>query len=163
MPDASLSPADRKILETLQTDGRIANVDLADKIGLSPSPCLRRVRQLEEQGMIGGYVALLDRKKLGLDVVAYVEVQVERHNDQLADAFRDAAKAEPEIVAVHMMTGQFDYLLKVVVPTLDDYAQFARLKLLKMPGVKDVRSSFVLETHKDSTALPLSHLQSSAL
>jgi Lrp/AsnC family leucine-responsive transcriptional regulator len=154
-----LTRTDRRILELLQADAHISNVELAERVGLSPSPCLRRVKLLEAQGLIGGYVALLDRRKLGLDVVAFVEVQVDRHSDAGAAAFRAAVQDQPEIVACHMMTGAFDYLLKVVVPNLDAYAEFTLQKLLKMPGVKDVRSSFVLETMKDSTALPLTQLE----
>lgn len=155
----TLTRTDRKILDVLQTDAHVSNVELAERVGLSPSPCLRRVKLLEARGLIGGYVALLDRRKLGLDVVAFVEVQVDRHTDTAAAAFRAAVEGQPEIVACHMMTGAFDYLLKVVVPNLDAYAEFTLLGLLKMPGVKDVRSSFVLETLKDSTALPLTQLE----
>jgi Lrp/AsnC family transcriptional regulator, leucine-responsive regulatory protein len=153
-----LTRADRKILEVLQSDAHLSNVELAERVGLSPSPCLRRVKLLEAQGLISGYVALLDRRKLGLDVVAFVEVQLDRHSDAGAAAFRAAIEGQPEIVACHMTTGAFDYLLKVVAPNLDAYAEFTRQQLLKMPGVKDVRSSFVLETLKDSTALPLAQL-----
>jgi Lrp/AsnC family leucine-responsive transcriptional regulator len=154
-----LSRTDRRILETLQAEGQLSNVDLAARVGLSPSPCLRRVKALEADGVISGYVALLDRRKLGLDVVAYVEVQVDRHNDTVADAFRNAVLRDPAVVACQAMTGAFDYLLKVVVPNLDAYAEFTMRRLLKMPGVKDVRSSFVLETLKDSTALPLTQIE----
>uniref|UniRef100_UPI003460CC55 Lrp/AsnC family transcriptional regulator n=1 Tax=Phenylobacterium montanum TaxID=2823693 RepID=UPI003460CC55 len=153
-----LSRTDRRILETLQVEGQLSNVDLAARVGLSPSPCLRRVKALEADGVISGYVALLDRRKLGLDVVAFVEVQVDRHNDTVADAFRNAILRDPAVVTCQAMTGAFDYLLKVVVPNLDAYAEFTMKRLLKMPGVKDVRSSFVLETLKDSTALPLAQL-----
>ena len=153
-----LSRTDRRILETLQVEGQLSNVDLATRVGLSPSPCLRRVKALEADGVISGYVALLDRRKLGLDVVAFVEVQVDRHNDTVADAFRNAILRDPAVVTCQAMTGAFDYLLKVVVPNLDAYAEFTMKRLLKMPGVKDVRSSFVLETLKDSTALPLAQL-----
>ena len=153
-----LTRTDRKILEVLQADAHVSNVELAERVGLSPSPCLRRVKMLEAQGLISGYVALLDRRKLGLDVVAFVEVQLDRHNDAGASAFRMAVEDQAEIVACHMTTGAFDYLLKVVTPSLDAYAEFTRQHLLKMPGVKDVRSSFVLETLKDSTALPLAQL-----
>ena len=153
-----LSRSDRKILEVLQADGRLSDVELADRVGLSPSPCLRRVKQLEASGLIGGYVALLDRRKLGLGVLAYVEVQLDRHNDAAVEAFREAVVRAPEVVACHMMTGAFDYLLTVVAPDLDAYAEFTIRRLLKLPGVKDVRSSFVLDTLKDSTALPLDQL-----
>lgn len=150
-----LTRTDRRILEVLQTEGRLSNVELAARVGLSASPCLRRVKALEEVGLISSYVALLDRRKLGLDVVAYVEVQVDRRGDAGADAFRQMVLREPAVVACQAMTGAFDYLLKVVTPNLDTYADFTMKRLLKTPGVKDVRSSFVLETIKDSTALPL--------
>ncbi len=154
-----LSRTDRRILETLQTEGQLSNVDLAARVGLSPSPCLRRVKALEADGVIAGYVALLDRRKLGLDVVAFVEVQVDRHNDTVAEAFRHAILRDPAVVTCQAMTGAFDYLLKVLAPNLDAYADFTMKRLLKMPGVKDVRSSFVLETLKDSTALPLTQIE----
>ncbi len=154
-----LSRTDRRILETLQAEGQLSNVDLAARVGLSPSPCLRRVKALEADGIIAGYVALLDRRKLGLDVVAFVEVQVDRHNDTVAEAFKHAILRDPAVVTCQAMTGAFDYLLKVVAPNLDAYAEFTMKRLLKMPGVKDVRSSFVLETLKDSTALPLTQIE----
>lgn len=153
-----LTRADRKILQILQEDGKISNVDLAERVGLSPSPCLRRVKQLEAAGLISGYVALLDRRKARLDVLAYVEVQVDRHTEAAAEAFKQAVIREPEVVGCYVMTGGYDYLLRVVVPSLDAYADFTMKRLLKMPAVKDVRSSFVLETVKDSTALPLDYL-----
>ena len=153
-----LTRADRKILQILQEDGKISNVDLAERVGLSPSPCLRRVKQLEATGLIAGYVALLDRRKAKLDVLAYVEVQVDRHTETAAEAFREAVLREPEVVGCYVMTGGYDYLLKVVVPNLDAYADFTMKRLLKMPAVKDIRSSFVLDTIKDSTALPLDYL-----
>ncbi|NQE62606.1 Lrp/AsnC family transcriptional regulator [Caulobacter sp. RHG1] len=152
-----LTRADRKILQILQEDGKISNVDLAERVGLSPSPCLRRVKQLEATGLIAGYVALLDRRKARLDVLAYVEVQVD-HTEGAAEAFQQAVLREPEVVGCYVMTGSFDYLLRVVVPNLDAYADLTMKRLLKMPGVKDVRSSFVLDTIKDSTALPLDYM-----
>ena len=153
-----LTRADRKILQILQKDGKISNVDLAERVGLSPSPCLRRVKQLEASGLISGYVALLDRRKAKLDVLAYVEVQV-NHVEGAAEAFQQAVLRQPEVVSCHAMTGGFDYLLKVAVPNLDAYADFTMKRLLKMPAVKDIRSSFVLDTIKDSTALPLDYLE----
>ncbi|WP_181242581.1 Lrp/AsnC family transcriptional regulator [Caulobacter vibrioides] len=153
-----LTRADRKILQILQEDGKISNVDLAERVGLSPSPCLRRVKQLEASGLIRGYVALLDRRKAKLDVLAYVEVQVDRHSEEAAEAFQQAVLREPEVVGCYAMTGGYDYLLRVVVPSLDAYADFTMKRLLKMPAVKDVRSSFVLHTIKDQTALPLDYV-----
>jgi Lrp/AsnC family leucine-responsive transcriptional regulator len=154
----AFSPMDTKILRVLQADAGLNNVELAERVGLSPSPCLRRVKQLEQDGVIAGYVALLDRRKIGLDIMAFVEVQVDRHSDTVAEAFRKAIERQPEVIACYAMTGSFDYLLKVVVPSLDAYADFTMHRLLKIPGVKDVRSSFVLDMLKDATALPLEHL-----
>jgi Lrp/AsnC family leucine-responsive transcriptional regulator len=156
---AELVDVDLRILAALQANGRLTNVELAERVGLSPSPCLRRVKALEARGLIKGYVALLDRRALGMGVMAFVEVQVERNSETVTDAFLGALKREPAVVACYAMTGPYDYLLQVVTPTLDDYAQFAMQRLLKMPGVKDVRSSFALEAAKESTALPLGHLK----
>ena len=153
-----LSRADRKILEILQQDGKISNVDLAERVGLSPSPCLRRVKQLEASGLISGYVALLDRRKARLDLLAYVEVQVDRHSETAAEAFKEAVLREPLVVGCYAMTGGYDYLLRVLAPNLDAYAEFTMKRLLKMPAVKGIQSSFVLETIKDSPALPLDFL-----
>ncbi|OYW27293.1 MAG: ArsR family transcriptional regulator [Caulobacter sp. 12-67-6] len=133
-----LTRADRKILEILQQDGKISNVDLAERVGLSPSPCLRRVKQLEASGLIAGYVALLDRRKASLDLLAYVEVQVDRHSETAAEAFKEAVLREPLVVGCYAMTGN--------------------KRLLKMPAVKGIQSSFVLDTIKDSPALPLDYL-----
>ena len=155
-----LSRSDLRILETLQADARLTNVELAERVGLSPSPCLRRVKQLEARGLIDAYVALLDRRALGLDVMAFVEVHIDRHTDTAADAFAATVMKEPEVTACYAMTGAYDYMLQVIAPNLDAYADFTMRKLLKMPGVKDVRSSFVLRSIKDSTALPLGHLAS---
>ena len=154
-----LSRSDHRILKILQAEADLSNVELADRIGLSPSPCLRRVNQLKEDGIITGYVALLDRRTLGLDVVSFVEVQVDRHAPAVDSAFRAAILKEPEVVACYVTTGQVDYLLKVIAADLDAYADFTLQRLLKMPGVKDVRSSLVLDIVKDSTALPLGHLE----
>lgn len=153
-----LTRADRKILQILQEDGKISNVDLAERVGLSPSPCLRRVKQLEASGLIAGYVALLDRRKARLDLLAYVEVQVDRHSETAAEAFKEAVLREPLVVGCYAMTGGYDYLLRVVAPNLDAYADFTMKRLLKMPAVKGIQSSFVLDTIKDSPALPLDYL-----
>lgn len=154
----SLSRSDHKILKVLQADGGVTNVQLAERVGMSPSPCLRRVKQLEAQGVISGYAARLDRRKVGLDILALVEVQVDRHNETVADAFRAAILRETAVTECYSVTGAFDYLLKVVSPNLDAFADFAMKRLLRMPGVKEVRSSLILETLKDSTVLPLDHL-----
>lgn len=152
-----LSPADLRILDALQQDGRISNVELADKVGLSPSPCLRRTRALEENGLIRGYRAILDPKALGLGVEVFIQVSIERHRDEDAEAFRRAVAARREIVACHVMTGDMDFLLHVLARDLESFGHFVMKVLLKMPGVKDVRSSFVLEVVKSETAIPLDH------
>jgi Lrp/AsnC family leucine-responsive transcriptional regulator len=157
MAESSLDPADLRILSVLQREGRIANVDLAERVGLSPSPCLRRTKQLEATGVLKGYVALLDRKRLGFGVEAFVQVSLERHQDRYDRAFREAVVSHPEIVGCYVMTGEMDYLLHVLAKDLGAYGRFTLDILLKMPGVQDVKSSLALEVVKDSTALPLEH------
>lgn len=139
----------------LQADSGLTNVQLAERVGMSPSPCLRRVKHLEALGVIAGYVARLDRRTIGLDIMALVEVRVDRHTEFAAEAFRTAIEREGSVIECYTLTGAFDYLLKVVSPSLDQFADFTMKRLLRMPGVKEVRSSLVLETLKDSTALPL--------
>src|SRR5262250_3304173 len=155
MADDPFDPADLRILTALQSEGRLANVELAERVGLSPSPCLRRLKQLEASGHIRGYVALLDRKRLGFGVEAFVQVSLERHQDRFDKAFRKAVLSHPEIVGCYVMTGEMDYLLHVLARDLEAYGRFTLDVLLKMPGVKDVKSSLALEVVKDSTALPL--------
>jgi Lrp/AsnC family leucine-responsive transcriptional regulator len=150
-----MKPVDLKILQVLQLEGRIANVELAERVGLSPSPCLRRLKQLEASGLIRGYAALLDRKRLGFGVEAFMQVSLERHQDRFDKAFRKAVLSHPEIVGCYVMTGEMDYLLHVVARDLEAYGRFTLEVLLKMPGVKDSKSSLSLEVVKDSTALPL--------
>ena len=154
-----LTRADLRILNALQADDRLTNVELAERVGMSASPCLRRVKQLEARGVIAGHVALLDRRALGLDVMAFVEVHIDRHTDAAAEAFSQAVMREPEVTACYALTGAYDYLIQVIAPNLDAYAEFTMDRLLRMPGVKDVRSSFVLRAVKQSTALPLGHLR----
>jgi Lrp/AsnC family leucine-responsive transcriptional regulator len=158
MTDQPLRPVDLKILQVLQAEGRIANVELAERVGLSPSPCLRRLKQLEASGLIRGYAALLDRKRLGFGVEAFVQVSLERHQDRFDKAFRKAVLSHPEIVGCYVMTGEMDYLLHVMARDLEAYGRFTLDVLLKMPGVKDSKSSLALEVVKDSTALPLSRM-----
>ena len=145
-----------KILRELQKDGRISNVALAERIGMAPSPCLRRVKQLEEEGLIDRYVALLDRKKMGFGLVAYVEVKVPQIiGDPIVDRFNDAVLSEPSIVGCYITAGQFDYLLKVIAQDMDAYAKLVQTTLLKLPGVTDTRSTFVMQVVKDTTELPI--------
>ena len=158
MSAATLDRIDHKILDLLQRDGRLSNVELAEKVALSPSPCLRRVRALEESGVVRQYVALLDPGKVGLALLAYVNVKLEKRGKMPIDDFSKAVQAWPEVVACYSMTGEMDYLLRVQVEDLDHYTRFMMDRLLKQAGVLDVKSNFVLERIKDTTALPLAHL-----
>ncbi|MCW1244160.1 Lrp/AsnC family transcriptional regulator [Pseudomonas sp. SAICEU22] len=153
-----LDAFDRKILSALQRDGRLSNVQLAEEIGLSPSPCLRRVRMLEEAGVIRGYQAVLDRDEVGLGMTIFVGIKVERHTDERAEAFRQAVTALPEVISAFLVSGESDFLLQVVVPDLRAYDRFVTGKLLKLPGVSDIRSNFAINTVKAPGPLPLGHL-----
>ncbi len=158
MPSHALDRTDRRILDLLQRDGRLTNVELAGKVALSPSPCLRRVRALESDGVIRDYVALVDPGQVGLGLLAYANVKLEKRGTRPIDDFRSAVQGWPEVVACYAMTGDTDYLLRVHVEDLEHYSRFMMNRLLKQPGVIDVKSNFVLERIKDTTALPLGHL-----
>ncbi|WP_097461458.1 Lrp/AsnC family transcriptional regulator [Mangrovitalea sediminis] len=158
MPKHDIDRFDQKILEALQKNGRLTNVELAEEIGLSPSPCLRRVRALEKSGVIKRYGAVLDRDEVGLGLTVFVGVKVERHNDREAAVFREAVESLPEVVAAHLVSGESDFLLQVVVPDLRAYERFLTGTLLKLPGVSDIRSNFAIQTVKQESPLPLSHL-----
>ncbi|MBO1076439.1 Lrp/AsnC family transcriptional regulator [Roseomonas marmotae] len=153
-----LDAIDRRILAALQRDGRLTNVQLAEEVGLSPSPCLRRVRMLEVAGIISGYSAALDRQRIGLGLTVFVGVKVERHRDETAAAFREAVQSVPEILSCHLVSGEADFLLQVVVPDLAGYERLLLGTLLKMPGVIDIRSNFAIQTVKPPGPLPLNHL-----
>jgi Lrp/AsnC family leucine-responsive transcriptional regulator len=160
MPDIGLDRTDLRILDALQRDGRLTNLELAERVSLSPSPCLRRVRRLEDAGVIRQYVALLDPRAVGLGLVAYVNVRVEKRTASSGrrtpyDDFADAVAAWPEVAACYAMTGDIDYLMRVHASSLDDFSRFLKDKLLRHPAVLDVRSSFALDVIKDTTALPL--------
>ena len=147
---------DQRILEQLQQDGRISNQDLADRIGLSPSPCLRRVRQLEEDGIIDRYVALLKPEKLGLKLTALIQISMDKHTPERFEKFERQVKEFPEVQACYLITGQSaDYILKVVVPDMEAYQEFLLGKLTRIEGVSGVHSSFVMRKVVDSTAVPI--------
>ena len=147
---------DQQILEILQADGRINNQDLADRIGLSPSPCLRRVRALEESGLISGYYAQLDAKKLGLSLMALIHISMDRHTPERFTHFEAQVGAIPEVLECLLITGQdADYQLKVVVADMDAYQELLLERITRIPGVTGVHSSFVLRRVIDKTALPL--------
>lgn len=159
MPIHALDDIDRRILAALQRDGRLTNVELAEEVGLSPSPCLRRVRGLERGGLIKGYHATLDRPAIGLGLTVFVGVKVERHRDDTAEAFREAVRAMPQVVSCHLVSGEADFLLQVVVPDLAHYESLLLGHLLRLPGVSDIRSNFAIQTVKEQQALPLDHLR----
>lgn len=147
---------DKKILEILQTDGRVSNQELAEQVALSPSPCLRRVKQLEEDGYISQYVALLDPIKIGLQLTIMVSVGLNSHDAKKMTHFEKAVASIPEVIQCYLIAGQSaDYLLKVVVTNLDEYQSFLLKKLTIIDGVHQVQSSFVLQRIVDKTALPI--------
>ena len=149
-----LDKFDQHILEVLQLDGRINNQDLADRIGLSPSPCLRRVRALEESGLITGYRALLDAKKLGLTLMALVHISMDKHTPERFANFEAAVVVLPEVLECLLITGQdADYQLKVVVRDMDHYQALLLNQLTRIDGVTGVHSSFVLRRVVDRTTL----------
>lgn len=158
MARPALSRVDRRMLEILQADGRLTNLELAGRVNLSPSACLRRVRALEEAGVIRSYAALLDPAKVGLGLVAFVNVKLEKRGRMPTDTFAKAVRDWPEVAGCHALTGDMDYLLRVHVEDLEHFSRFVMDSLLKHPGVLDVKSSFVLKAVKETTALPLTHL-----
>jgi Lrp/AsnC family leucine-responsive transcriptional regulator len=158
MPDLDLDAIDRRIVAALQEDGRLSNVELAGRVGLSPSPCLRRVRRLEREGYIEAYRAALGRGRIGLGLTVFVGVRIEGHANDRAEAFQDAIVAMPEVVACHLVAGDVDYLLEVVVPDLEHYQRYLVDKLLSLPIVREVRSSIAIQTLKAGAPLPLGHL-----
>lgn len=152
----TLDRYDHLILEALQKNGRISNQELADAINLSPSPCLRRVRQLEESGLIDGYVALLNARKLGLTLMAFIQISMDKHTPERFELFEHAVSNYAEVLECHLITGQSaDYLLKVIVKDMDGYQQFLLQKLTRIEGVSGVHSSFVLKSPVSKTALPI--------
>lgn len=152
----TLDRFDRLILETLQHQGRMTNQELAEAINLSASPCLRRVRQLEESGIIDGYVALLNARKLGLTLMCFIQISLEKHSGDRFDRFEQIIAGYPEVLECHLITGQTaDYLLKVIVRDMDAFQQFLLQKLTRIEGVSGIHSSFVLKSPVNTTALPL--------
>jgi Lrp/AsnC family leucine-responsive transcriptional regulator len=147
---------DRQILAVLQEDGRISNQDLAERIGLSPSPCLRRVRALEEAGFLIGYRALVDPKALGLSLMALIHISMDQHTPERFEAFEKAVKGIPEVLECLLITGQdADYQLKVAVKDMDAYQELLLNRVTRIKGVTGVHSSFVLRRVVDRTALPV--------
>ena len=156
MPMSLLDKTDRLILNLLQKNGRLSNQDLADKVALSPSPCLRRVKRLEEDGYIKGYAARVDADKIGRGLIAFVSIRLNKHSGSshapMQDFNRDV-QLWPEVVECHSMSGDMDYLLRVQVQDLAAFSAFAMNVLMQHPSVVDMRSSFALGKIKESTAL----------
>lgn len=150
-----MDKVEKQILSTLQTDGRIPNVRLADIVGLSESPTFRRVKLLEGAGIIRKYVALLDQRRLGLQVTAFVSLRMEKQPNQEHDEFHRCVADEPHIVECHAMSGAFDFLMKIVARDMDHFAELCMQEILKFPGVAHVESSFSLKAIKSSHALPV--------
>ena len=153
-PERALDRIDRRILECLQRDGRMSNVELAERIGLSESPTCRRVKQLEAQGIIRGYCAIVDQRAIGLDVVAFVQVSMEKQPDRTTQDFLSCVADEPHIVECHAMSGSNDYLMKVVARNIDHFSDLCMNEILKFPGVRHVESAFSLGVVKDTRVLP---------
>lgn len=146
---------DRRILAELQNDGRLTNNDLAMRVGLSPSPCLRRVRAMEAAGIIQGYVALLDPGQLGLGTSVFVRVWLTGQDDETVQGFNASILALPEVLECHMMAGDCDFLLRVVARDLDGYRRFQAEKLARLAGVQSLKTDIPLQRVKLTTALPL--------
>jgi DNA-binding Lrp family transcriptional regulator len=158
MTGLSLDDMDRRILQALQEDGRLTNVELAEKVGLSPSPCLTRVRKLEKEGVIGHYVALLDAEALGSVVSVFIQITLAQQSEAVLDIFERTVRAMPEVMECYLMSGDSDYLLRVVVQDTVALRNFILDKLTKTPGVANIRSSFALKQVKYKTAFPLREL-----
>jgi Lrp/AsnC family leucine-responsive transcriptional regulator len=159
MPKSDLDAIDRRIVAELQTDARLTNVELAVRVGLSPSPCLRRVKRLEREGYIAGYRAVLRRDRVGLGLSVFVGVKIDGHANERALKFEETVGAWPEVIACHLVSGEADYVLEVVVPDLERYQRFLVGKLLNLRIVREVRSNIAIQTVKAGAPLPLGHLE----
>ena len=155
----ALDRQDKRILATLQQDGSVTNLELAEKIGLSPSPCARRVKQLEEAGFINRTVTLLNANKLNLKLTALIQISMDKHTPDRFELFEKEVSQYPEVMECLLITGQSaDYQLKVVVADMETYQEFLLNKITRIQGVSDVHSSFILREVINSTELPLEHL-----
>ena len=151
----NLDAIDKRILEELQKAGRISNADLSEKVHLSPSACHRRVHRLEAEGYIRGYVALLDRRKIGRVATVFVEITLSGQADEVLDAFEREVARIPDVMECYLMAGTADYLLKVSAEDSEDFARIHRQYLTRLPGVAQMHSSFALKTVRQTTALPV--------
>jgi Lrp/AsnC family leucine-responsive transcriptional regulator len=155
MPISGLDAIDHKILRALQAAGKISIGELAEKVGLSPSPCARRVRMLEKAGTIKGYAAIVDQKKIGLPISAFASIKLERQREEDLDRFAEAVARWPEVLDCYLMTGQRDYLMRIVAADLDAYERFLKDKLTRLDNVASIETSFALGQVKRSEALPI--------
>jgi Lrp/AsnC family leucine-responsive transcriptional regulator len=159
MPYIELDALDLKILAALQQDGRLTNAELADTIGLSASPCLRRVRRLEEEGFIRTYRAVLDREAIGLGLTVFVEIKLDKPTRENAQALHEALLAMPEVVNCHVLSGAADCLAEVVVPNVKAFEALVSGKLMALPMIGGIRSNIALKRVKSEGALPLDHIR----
>ena len=150
---ADLDATDRRILGVLQKEGRITNADLSERVNLSPSACHRRVQRLEDDGFIAAYVALLDTRKMGRPTTVYVEITLQGQADDLLEAFEQAGAKVPDSLEGHLMAGTADYLIKIMAEDTEDFARIHRQFLSRLPGVRQMQSSFALRTVVKTTAL----------
>ncbi len=158
-----LDRIDRKILEAMQNNARISNLELAELVNLSPTPCSRRVKRLEESGLIRGHVTLLNQSMLGLKLTAYIGISMDRHTPDRFENFEEEVRGYPEVMECCVVTGQSaDYLLKAVVPDMEYYERFLLGRLTRIPGVTGVHSSFELRRVVQRTQLPLTHIDETA-
>ena len=155
MTKPDLDPTDRKILALLQRDGRVSIADLAQQVGLSPSPCLRRVRLLERAGIIARYVAMVDQQAVGLPISVFVSIKLESQREEALTKFGKSIERWPEVLECYLMTGPRDYLLRVVVADLAAYERFLKQKLTRLAGIASIESSFALEQVKYTNSLPV--------
>ena len=150
-----MDATDRRILGIIQKEGRITNAELAARVNLSASACHRRLQRLEQDGVIRGYAALLDRRKLAVPTTVFVEITLSGQATELLEAFERAVRLIPDVLECHLMAGSADYLLKLAVADTDDFARIHREYLARLPGVAQMHSSFALRTVAETTALPL--------
>ena len=150
-----LDAVDRSLLNALQRDGRATVGELAERVALSPSPCWRRVRQLEESGVISGYPAHLDRPRVGWGVLGFVQLGLHNHTAEVTAAFEREVQALPQVLACHNLSGRYDYQLEVVAPSLEVFAEFVRTSIRSLPGVREISTGFSLKEVKRTVALPV--------
>ncbi|MDI6025033.1 Lrp/AsnC family transcriptional regulator [Corticibacterium sp. UT-5YL-CI-8] len=151
--DGDLDSVDRRILSVLRDDGRLTINDLAERVGLSPSPCWSRVRRLEASGVIERYAALIDHAALGLRDIVFVEIMLEKHDEKVLDRFSEALQRIPEVIEANLVSGEYDYLVKVAVADTADYERFLRERLYKLEGIRHTRSTFSIRAIKRTTSV----------